>query len=92
MHLSIVGGYKNALPSGTWSIATIEVALRDRKFTCSRPHIFNSLTWHLLALSDFGYVLSVGESCFEGMFCSSDRGSGGRGEGVSIQGSCLGWL
>ena len=33
-------------PSGTWSITTIEVTLRDRKFTYRycRPHIFNPLT------------------------------------------------
>ena len=31
------------LPSETWSIATINVAIRDRKFTCCRL-IFNPLT------------------------------------------------
>ena len=44
------------LSSGTWSIATIKVALRDRKFTYCRPQIFNHLTtddtfWHCLTLA-----------------------------------------
>ena len=59
------------LPSGTWSIATIEVALRDRKFTYCRPHIFNPLM--PFVLSDFGCMLPVGAICFEDRFCASKK-------------------
>ena len=86
------------LPSGTWSIAPIEVALRDRKFTCCRPHIFNSLTtddtfWCCLILA----VLSVGERCLKIHFVLAKRwdrggGMGGGGGGCSMQGGCLDWL
>ena len=62
------------VPSGTWSIATIEVALRDEKFTYCRSYIFNPLTtydtfWHCLTLA----VLSVDAICFEVRFCASKK-------------------
>ena len=59
------------LPSGTWSIATIEVDLRDGKFTYCRPYMFNPLTTDdafCVALSDFSCMSSVGASCFEDRF------------------------
>ena len=50
------------LPSRSWSSATVEVALRDRKFTYCRPHIINLLTtndafFHCLTLVDTCYQL-----------------------------------
>ena len=44
------------LPSGTWTIATIEVALRDGEIYITVSHIFNPLTtddalWHCLTLA-----------------------------------------
>ena len=88
------------LPSGTWSIAPIEVALRDRKFTCCRPHIFNSLTtddtfWCCLILAMcYQLVKDVLKIHFI-LAKRWDRGGGmggGGGGGGSIQGGCLDWL
>ena len=80
MHFASVT--KMPLPSGTWSSATVEVALRDGKITYCRPHIVNLLATNdacLLSMSDFGgHMLSV-------RFFTSKKGGIGEGRQVSAQ-------
>ena len=75
------------LPSGTWSIATIEVALRDGNLH-TVGHIFNPLTtddalWHCLTFAACYHA--VGAICFKDKFCASKKGAIGRGGRVSTQ-------
>ena len=78
------------LPSGTWSIATIKVALRDRKFTCCRPHIFNSLTFWCCPILAMCYQLVKDVLKIHFVLAKRwDRGGGMGGEGVQYRMAAL---
>ena len=84
-------------PSGTWSITTIEVTLRDRKFTywyCG-PHIFNPLTTDdaILCCLTLAIRYQLVQSVLKmGFVLAKKVRKGGGGGRVSTQGGCLGWL